>query len=204
MNVKQDGIKPVGGVVNTEKLHPLFFDQFLKNYRTLKQKKTDFTALVLSGLFLHLTLESYITWTVRWLLENVNRRKNRRPNKLWENHFENNANLKRKVQFFSDVFLTDADKSKVEEIKKFAGSLGFLRNKIVHGHEFSVTHWSDGKVEKTELAELLTIQKIDENYKNFKECMDIMSALIEKIDIEDMTSGIPSKEWVIEHLTFKF
>ena len=197
-----DDAKPIIGVENDEILHPVFFRQFLRHYKLLRQDKTNFTALVLSGLFLHLALESYITWITRWLLKNVNRRKNRRLTRLWENHFESNANLNRKVQFFVDSFLNDTDMSEVKKIEKFIGELSALRNKIVHGHEFSVTRWSDGSVKKTKFAELLTFKKIDYYYSGFKSCMGIISVLFKEIDLEDMTSGIPSKDWVIDHLTF--
>lgn len=204
MNVKLDILKPTIGVENTEILHPLFFTQFLRYYEVLKQNKTNFPALVLTGLFLHLTMESYITWTIRWLLKNINIRKNRRLTKLWENHFEDSANLNKKVQFFADSFLTDTDISEVKKIKKFVSKLGSLRNRIVHGHEFSVVRWSNGREERTKLAELLTFKKISDNYKNFKDCMNIMSTLLKKVDMEDITSGIPSKKWIVDYLTFKF
>ena len=191
--MKIDAIKPVIGVENDEVLHPLFFVQFLKYYNFLNQRGIDFNVLVFSGLFLHLTLESYITWITRWLLENVNKRKNRRLAKIWENHFEDNASLNKKIQFFADSFLTDADVSEVKKIEEFVGRLGALRNKIVHGHEFSITRWSDGRVERTKFAELLTSKKIDDYYKDFKNCMNTISVLFKRIDMEEITSGIPSK-----------
>ena len=203
-SLKIEDTKPIIGIENDEILHPVFFGQFVSYYKLLGRDKTNFTALVLSGLFLHLTLESYLTWITRWLLKNINRSKNRRLTKLWENHFEDNASLNKKVQFFADSFLTDADISEVKKIEKFVSELAALRNKIVHGHEFSITRWSNGKVEKTKLAELLTFKKIDYYYDGFKSCMSIISTLLKKVDMEDRTSGIPSREWIIDYLTFKF
>jgi len=200
--MKKDNIKPVIGISDDEVLHPLFFDQFVKNYQSLGHGRKDFNALVLSGMFLHLTLESYITWIIRWLLEHVNRRKNRRMARLWKKHYENNASLNKRIQFFSFVFLTSDNLSKVEKVEKLINSLGVLRNDIVHGHEFSITRWSNGKVEKTKFAELLTPKKMDEHYREFVSCMNIIATLLKEIDIEDMTSGLPSKEWIINHLTF--
>jgi hypothetical protein len=202
-SLKIEDTKPIIGIENDEILHPVFFGQFISYYKLLERDKTNFTALVLSGLFLHLTLESYLTWVTRWLLKNVNTHKNRRLTKLWENHFEDNANLNKKVQFFADSFLTDANISEVKKIEKFVSELAALRNKIVHGHEFSITRWSDGKVEKTKLAELLTFKRIDYYYNGFKSCMGTISALLKRVDMEDITSGIPSKEWITNYLTFK-
>jgi len=196
--------RPVIGVENNERLDPVFFRQFLSRYKLLERNKTNFTALVLSGLFLHLTLESYITWIIRWLLRNVNRGKNRRVLKLWENHFEDNASLNEKAQFFADIFLTDSDMQKVRKIKKFVNELAVLRNKIVHGHEYSITRWSNRKPEKTKLAELLTFKRINDYYKGFIDCMHLISILLEKVDMEDITSGISSKEWITNYLKFKF
>ncbi len=203
-SLKMELTQPIVGVCNDEVLHPVFCGQFTSYYNLLKQDRTNFTALVLSGLFLHLALESYLTWITRWLLKNVNRRKNRKLIKIWENHFENSVNLNKKFQFFADSFLTDTDIPKVREIKNFISKLAELRNKIVHGHEFSITRWSTGKVEKTKLAELLTIEKISDYYDGFRGCMGMMPGLFKKIDMDDITPGVPSKEWIVDYLTFKF
>jgi hypothetical protein len=200
--MKKTTFKPVVGISDDEVLHLLFFDQFIKNYQSLVYGRKDFNALVLSGMFLHLTLESYITWINRWLLKNVNRRKNIRLLRLWEKHYENNASLNKRIQFFSNIFLTIDSAPEVKKIEELINRLGALRNSIVHGHEFSVTRWSNGKVEKTKFAELLTFQKIDEHYNDFKNCMNIIETLLKKIDIEDMTAGLPSKKWVTNYLKF--
>ena len=168
----------------------------------MKYNKNNLDSIVLSGLFLHLTLESYITWTTRWLLKNINRHKNRRLIAIWENHFENDASLNKKIKFFSDSFLTNEDKSEVKKIEKFANKLGTLRNRIVHGHEVSVIRWGNNTKVKTELAKLLTSEEIENYYNDFLDCMRIFSSLFKKIDMEDTTSGLPSKEWVVNELAF--
>jgi len=199
---KEEKFKPVVGIMDEEILYLRFFSYFLKNYTLLEKNKNNLDSIILSGLFLHLTLESYITWTTRWLLKNTNRHKNRRLVAIWENHFENDANLNKKIKFFSDSFLTNNDKSEVKKIEKIANKLGNLRNRIVHGHEFSVMRWSNKTEVKTELAKLLTFREIEIYYNDFLDCMDIFSGLFGKIDMDDMTSGLPSKEWVINELTF--
>jgi len=195
--------KPVIGVENTQELHPLFYRQFRRYYRTLEGKEDNFNALVLSGLFLHLTLESYITWIIRWLLEHINISKNRRLSKVWEQHFENEAFLNKKIQFFEDAFLANADKSRIKAIKKFAMKLGDLRNGIVHGHEYSTTSWSNGNIVETKLAKLVTFRTIDEYYSEFNKRMKDISLLFNRIDMAEILPGIPSKDWVIRHLTFR-
>lgn len=202
MDKKEEKFKPVVGIMDEEILYLRFYSYFSKNYALLKKDKNNLDYIILSGLFLHLTLESYITWTTRWLLKNTNRHKNRRLVAIWENHFENDASLNKKIKFFSDSFLANEDKPEVKKIEKFANKLGNLRNKIVHGHEFSVMRWSNNTKVKTELAKLLTFKEVETYYNDFLDCMKIFSSLFRKIDMEDMTAGLPSKEWVINELTF--
>jgi len=194
--------KPIIGIENNDILHPFFYKEFIHYYKILEKNNKNLNAIVFSGLFLYLTMESYITWIIRWLLKNVNRSKNRRLIKVWENHFENNAYLNKKIQFFADVFLTKTDEPKIKKIEKLIFELGNLRNKIVHGHELSVTRWSDGREEKSKLAELLTFNKISSSFKEFINCMKLITILLEKIDIEELTSGI-TKEQMIKYLTFQ-
>jgi len=134
----------------------------------------------------------------------VNRRKNRRLIKIWYNHFEASANLSKKVGFFRDAFLNKENNLEIKRIKEFIKNFSELRNRIIHGHQLSIILSSNGEIDKTKLAELLTFSKINNYYEEFKEYMRLFHILIKKINIEELTPGIPTKEYVIEYLTFKF
>jgi len=200
----QEKIKPILKIKREAGLDLLFYKQFSSSFKLLKKDKNNLTHLVLSGLFLYLTLENYVTYAIRWLLENVNRRKNRRLIKIWYNHFEASANLSKKVGFFRDAFLNKENNLEIKRIKEFIKNFSELRNRIIHGHQLSIILSSNGEIDKTKLTELLTFSKINNYYEEFKEYMRLFHILIKKINIEELTPGIPTKEYVIEYLTFKF
>lgn len=194
--------KPVMAVKDVNDLHPLFYKQFLTYYSLSKKKKNEFPSLVFSGLFLYLTLETYIIWIIRELFIYINRRKSRRMATVWENHFVGRSRLTEKIQFFADAFLDSKSELEIKKIKKLVENIGELRHKIVHGHEFSVWRWSDGKIDKSKAAELLEFKKVEESYSDFKRCINLITLLLERIDIEKTISGT-TKKWVIDHLTFE-
>lgn len=196
-------IKPITGVETQEHLHPLFYKNFKKHYKLLQKDSKNFEHLVLSSLFLHLTLESYITWVTVWLLKNINRRNNRRVLNIWNSSFEESAYLSEKVEFFSNAFLSKNETSEVKKIVKKCHKIADLRNRIVHGHEFSTIRWSNGKIQKSKFAELLNYEKVKNHYDDFVECTEMFKNLFETINIQDTTQGIPSKEYIFKYLTFK-
>ena len=196
--------KPVAGIVQDELLHPVFHEQLKTYYRVLSKEKEDFTSLIFSGLLLNLFFDSYISWVSRYLVTNINRHNNRKLQRLWEEHYEKEASLIKKVQFFIYSFPINPDVSVVKSIEDFTEKLSSLRNKIVHGHEISKITWSNGAIDKTRLAELLTFDIITEYYDGLEKCMTSIATLFETIDYIDMTQGIPSKNWIINHLKFDF
>jgi hypothetical protein len=158
-----------------------FYREFFRSFMRLNKGQDQ---LILAGLFLHLTFESLITYTIR-LFINTAYGHNKSIQELWRNIFETER-LDKKLDFFK-IALLISNNSINNDLKRivsfYNNKLALLRNRIVHGHEVSEITTDDGRLIKSKLAEVLTNENIQELYNEFWENTELFLNLFNKVFI---------------------
>lgn len=192
--------KPQFSILDTTDFHPIYFNEFSKKFNELKNAPREPSHLALSGLLLYCTFEHYLNWLIRYLLEHVNRRDNRRMRTLWEKSYKNKRYPTEKLTFFKIVFL--AENIDIENLKTFTNEMAELRNMLAHGsEEYSHTYSTDSPIKKSKFAQQLTFEKVNEGLNHFLKFTKDIVSLIRSMDVRELTPGI-DKEGLIRELTF--
>ena len=196
-------MKPIIGIKEGKLTHIIYWKQFRDHLSFLRKDEQNFERLILSGLFLSLVLEAYITYIIEYLLEYVNREQNRSIRRIWENNFRDSAQLNKKFAFLCDIYLKDSQNLKErKKVQIFIEKrIRPLRNKIIHAHEFSIVRWSDGKEKKSSLALELTPKEIYKLEDELIKCIQLIEAIINKLAMNEFING-SSRKAVIGSLKF--
>jgi hypothetical protein len=170
--------------------HPIFYREFYKNYLEVEndlEAGLVKTPLILSGLFIHLTFESLITYATRIVINTAYKNKEQNIKKIWSSIFET-EHLDKKLKFLQNSIVVDNEVNSVKfkKINKFITErLAPLRNKIIHGHEISRTFGTEVGIANSKLLELLSEENIKGIYNEFWENTEIFLSLFNDLIIPD-------------------
>jgi len=128
---------------------------------------------ILAIMYLHLILESLITFCTRNIVEQFSSATLR---KMWKRL--EYSQLEYKLNFLEDLS-NSANKTFIE-VKKFANKSSGNRNLIVHGHELSETH-GPNHYSSSKLKDLLDYFDIEEYKKEFLMCIEHSFQLMNEI-----------------------
>lgn len=170
-------------------IHPIFYREFYKNYLKIEDELEDGATknhLILSGLFIHLTFESLITYTIRTVINRVYEFKEQKIKTVWYIEFETKK-LSEKLKFLQDSIITvnNFNSKSFKQLNDFVRKLASLRNKIVHGHEISQTSGTEIETKNTELLELLSVENMKGMYKGFWENIETFLDLFKNLIIPE-------------------
>lgn len=174
INIKEDVTAKLETVT-----YIIFYKEFCNNYSRIKTEKS---AIILSGLFLHLTFESLISYHIRLFIDIAYSHKEEGIKTIWTNVFEL-GKFDKKMIFLKDS-LIKPDKQTIKDFNRissfYKSKLSPFRNKVVHGHEISETTSSSGFFAKSKLAELISENNIILMHKEFLICTGLFLNLFNK------------------------
>jgi hypothetical protein len=174
INIKEDVMAKLETVT-----YFIFYKEFCKNFVNIA---TDKKSIILSGLFLHLTFESLVSYYIRLFTNMAYSHKEEEIKTLWANVFEL-GKFDKKISFLKDS-LIKSDHQTLKDLNKissfYKGRLSPFRNRVVHGHEISETTSSSGLFAKSKLAELISENNIILMHKEFLICTGLFLNLFNK------------------------